>query len=538
VNEKITYPVKWVACGAENSIAFSVNFDPSVLTYQGAQLSPQQTGVNFVADESQAASGKIGFTISKAPGQKFTALYGWPQELALLQFSPVSTEASVSFTFGDTPVARNVSDVDSVPLGLTTTSGTLAVCKEAPITLLSDPEGIGELLGEGVFPVGSTQEIKAIAPLGWTFRLWNSDAPSDSSPFLSWSGFATCKVKVPAGGLKLTAVFDRDCRGTYFGRLDQNLASQIRVTLGANNSFSGSIEINGKTYRFRGVLDDYIDYALASTTLALPEGWEVDLVLDRGNGTLTGSLTQGDSQTDFGLTRTMQDSHEDFSWYLGKYTFLLNPNDEDPASPTAIGYGALSVGNKGVIRLVGKLGDGTAFTQSSSLLGSGSGQIYTLLYSRRGYISGNIDFESGDPTGNLAWFKPVRNKDKLYAAGICAQVSMEGSWFDPTESFIEDFSGATFNVVNANSATVYSNAITLSKGRNRLGTIVDLNNQFAWFSIDSKSGLISGKLFGVFRNSSGKPIDTPIHGAILQNSRTGGGFFFDGASNGEFDFSQ
>ena len=518
--QDVSVPVQLEATGDENSVAFSVNFDATALKFNGAKMA----GLPVQVDSSQAANGQVGLTVSQAAGQTFAA---GSQELVELDFTPLIADGDLNLSFGDTPVARLTTDLSAVSIDSTYSDGSLGLRTHADITLSSDPQDSGTETGAGTFLVGSIHTIKAKAAPGWVFAQWDD---GNLSP--------TRRVEVTPDGAEYTAVFKpspAQWRGAYVGRLDSGNPSLAKVTLNRKGGFTASIQINGHDYRFHGTLDGNGTY---DKFLSSPQGWEVTLSLNTYDGTFQGTVHYGGTSSNFNLTRSMKDSQTDASGVQGNYTFMLTPNYNDSSQPLAIGFGSATVSKTGAVRLIGKLADGTGFSQSTFLTQNGSLQVYTPLYSSTGYLSGDVAFEyqdSSDIDGSLSWVKPPRTKDRLYPSGISTTVYLQGSFFNPKESFSNDFVNSYLNFSDGNQNTVFKDRLLLTKGSNQLGTVLTLNNQAAWFQVNPHTGWFSGDLFGVYRNGGGRQVNTPFQGVILQKTLQGGGFFFDGTTNGEVD---
>jgi hypothetical protein len=57
----------------ENTVGFSINFDTTQLAFISAVLGSGATGASLTINQSQAASGNIGFALAKSPGTGFPA---------------------------------------------------------------------------------------------------------------------------------------------------------------------------------------------------------------------------------------------------------------------------------------------------------------------------------------------------------------------------------------------------------------------------------------------------------------------------------
>ncbi len=124
----VIVPFDLVSQGDENRLVFSISISNAVL------LSPQfvlggdaaSAGATLNTNLTQASQGRYGITISLPTNQKFTS--GTRQILVMTAVvSPSASGVSSPITFGDTPTARRVSDVNNNTLSTNYTNGAVAV---------------------------------------------------------------------------------------------------------------------------------------------------------------------------------------------------------------------------------------------------------------------------------------------------------------------------------------------------------------------------------------------------------------------------
>ena len=114
-NSTVVVPVQLVANGNENAIGFSVSFDTNHLTFQSVAAGTAADG-QFVPNDTQTASGKLGIAAGKAAGQTWSA---GVQEIARITFlvKSTATDGTLSnLTFGDSPIAREIVNAEIVVL--------------------------------------------------------------------------------------------------------------------------------------------------------------------------------------------------------------------------------------------------------------------------------------------------------------------------------------------------------------------------------------------------------------------------------------
>ncbi len=124
--------------GDENTIRFSLIYDPAIFSFNlvapGFDLPP---GSQIITDPNQA-SGQVGITIALPIGQTFTA---GTRQVANISFTVKENQpvGASPITFGDTPIARSITDVNGAALPATFTGGTINVINPAPKLVSMDP---------------------------------------------------------------------------------------------------------------------------------------------------------------------------------------------------------------------------------------------------------------------------------------------------------------------------------------------------------------------------------------------------------------
>jgi len=111
--------------GDENALGFSLNFDPAKLTFISAVKGSGVPNATINVNPSSAASGRVGIAVANPAGQNLPA---GTRQIAVLTFNvPDNGNGSTDVTFGDSPVAREIVDVNAVSLSATYNSGTLNI---------------------------------------------------------------------------------------------------------------------------------------------------------------------------------------------------------------------------------------------------------------------------------------------------------------------------------------------------------------------------------------------------------------------------
>src|SRR5581483_975214 len=105
----ITVPINLIAQGNENALGYSINFDPTLLTFTGINLGSGAQGASLISNTNQIGNGQLGVALALSAGDVFGA---GTQELVEVSFlAAAKTNANVAaITFGDQPTLRQVSD--------------------------------------------------------------------------------------------------------------------------------------------------------------------------------------------------------------------------------------------------------------------------------------------------------------------------------------------------------------------------------------------------------------------------------------------
>ena len=122
----VTVPLNLVANGSENAASFSIDFDPTLLTYQGAASSTGASNGSLLINSSQVASGRVGVAIAMPTGITFGV---GAQQIAVVSFTasilPHPTVTTLSF--GDAPIPRLVVSPAGLQLQANFAPGSLTI---------------------------------------------------------------------------------------------------------------------------------------------------------------------------------------------------------------------------------------------------------------------------------------------------------------------------------------------------------------------------------------------------------------------------
>jgi Concanavalin A-like lectin/glucanases superfamily/Immunoglobulin I-set domain/Cohesin domain len=105
----LVVPISVVANGNENALAFSLNFNRTLLSFAGATVGPGAPGAALLINDSQTNFGRVGLALGLGAG---TALAPGTQQVVQVSFTPaiLTTPNITTISFGDLPLARQLAD--------------------------------------------------------------------------------------------------------------------------------------------------------------------------------------------------------------------------------------------------------------------------------------------------------------------------------------------------------------------------------------------------------------------------------------------
>lgn len=215
----------------------------------------------------------------------------------------------------------------------------------------------------------------------------------------------------------------------------------LRMSLTRTGSYTGVLtfagtllnqigQTNSGTYAFMGVLDTSGKIVRTIQRRGLPP-ITFALALDAVTGEFTGTATSTDGEVEFTSELTLA-KRTAAGGRTGFYTMQLAP-DSMPGTPTGTGTVIIRVAAGGNTALVGRLGDGKAFSTAGFFHANGTIPLYAVLYNgaapSRGSLRGtveipNVTLRTPFPRSGLEWFKPARPTDALYPEGFTAYPEM------------------------------------------------------------------------------------------------------------------
>ena len=276
------------------------------------------------------------------------------------------------------------------------------------------------------------------------------------------------------------------------------------------------------------------------------QGERLEVEVDAETGLLTGTLSGGrvgeeplnvTLQRNAFLDRKDAEAQAALAAYKGYYTVALpiEACETDPAVDnlqSGSGYVTLTVRDRGVVKVAGKMADGTRVSLSTTLLVDDQGAyvpLFVKLYGRRGIFAGLLQLAGGTqpadqqvdavPAVRLEWLYPGSTMAGL-GDRFDAQLSATGAYYDTVGDLQAAYLGALLQ------AEGMEWAMPLVAGRMGSLTVDPAveNPQAVKFKAVRRSGLFSGSFRVV--NEAGRNV-TLKHVGVL--TRQDGAYIGDGA---------
>jgi len=282
-----------------------------------------------------------------------------------------------------------------------------------------------------------------------------------------------------------------------------------------------------------------------TVTMERRQGERFDLTADSATGLVEGKLTGGSlgdallsivAQRNAFQDRNDVAAQEVLATYKGYYTVALPTEvcETDPAidnQQSGSGYVTLTVRNRGVVRVAGKMADGTRVSQSTTLFVDDYGAyvpLFVRLYARRGVFAGLLQLDGGtqptdlkinaEPTVLLEWIYPGSTMLEL-ADRFDAQLSAIGAYYDSLTDLQAAYAGMFLQTEEI--------AMPLVAGRTAGSLVIDPaidNPQAVKFRVTRRSGLFSGSFRTL--NEAGRTVTLRYAGVL---TRDGDFYIGDGA---------
>jgi hypothetical protein len=311
------------------------------------------------------------------------------------------------------------------------------------------------------------------------------------------------------------------------GNVTEQTAGMLKsLKIGPAGTYTGTLMLGGiphtlvSSFNSSGYASNYI-----KRTTAQGGSLAVEMTLDWTSGEISGSVSNDvagwDSPLEAEKSAGVGSSAE--------YTVLLDPGTNVTGEiPPGSGY-MLITNHNGSVILSGALADGTTFNQAPPLGVMGDVPVYASLYGNGGLLLGWLGLSNGtvEAEAPMAWIKPAA-RSGIYTAGFTNYLLVTGSgWTNPPpKTSAVSLSDGSLMITNADLDLDFTISIT--------NDIIIEPPDVTTNPANSLTGTVApktGLLTVTFGNGIGR--ETTIgHGAMLQNSTNGGGYFVTKTSAG------
>ncbi len=205
--QTVNVAVELVAQGNENALGFSLNFPTAIFSNPSASIGNGAVGATLNVNTLQAANGRVGVAMALPTGQVFTA---GVKQLVVVTFNVAANAPAgpTLITFGDVPVAREVSDANANSLTTVFTAGEVIVQQPNPAPTLTSLNPSSAIVGSnGISLMVNGANFVALSTVRWngvtrTTQFVNSGQLTATIPAsdLVNAGTASVDVVSPAPG--------------------------------------------------------------------------------------------------------------------------------------------------------------------------------------------------------------------------------------------------------------------------------------------------------------------------------------------------
>lgn len=322
--------------------------------------------------------------------------------------------------------------------------------------------------------------------------------------------------------------------GTFEGNPTAATTSgSLQLTLAPNGKLSGTIYYAGRRYTVTTILNvdgsGTMSFGVPKKTL------QVQVAMVNQAPQLTAKVSTVAGQESQATAARNNPAFLTTSPYVGHYTVVLPPDLGHPEAtfPQGTGYAKVTVTTRGLVTLVGVLGDGTPFSTGGQLTAGGEFPFYLPLYALKGLVAGKLVLHGATPSdpveGTMRWLKPATTTGKFKSA-IDATVTIFGSGYRnpiaPAKVLTFPSDTATFHATGGNVDPLADKTVLLGTAYAFKSTT---SEPFAFTLSAATFGLGSGS----FRDSANKV--RTMKGVALQKQNAVIGLLIGAEQNGTFD---
>ncbi|NOS69733.1 MAG: hypothetical protein HOP33_07370 [Verrucomicrobia bacterium] len=424
---------------------------------------------------------------------------------------------------------------DSSGNNSTTNSVSFVCVLTAPLTVLTNGSGtVSPSLNGQLLEIGKTYTLTAKPAVRNLFAGW-SGSVSSFNPVLNFLMQSNLTLQAnfitnPFVGLK----------GKFYGLFSEtndvrnhDRSGNFTLTLAEAGTYSASLQLGSKKLPAKGAFD-WLGQSVLKLKPSLTETVTVALQLDvtNLNAWITGTVSNGAWTSPLLGYRAPVYPAGSASPLAGKYTLVIPGSDDAAASPGGDGYGTVTASKSGLLKLAGKLADGTTLSQSIPASEDGWWPLYSSLYSSKGSLHGWMMFtnkDESDISGELSWIKSTLATSRYYPLGFTNEHEAVGSlYISPTTNRVVGITNGTVEFLHGNLIQPITNSVLLTTNNK----ITNLSSNKLTMTFTLTSGLFKGS---VTDTNTGKAI--PFTGVLLQKLDSGYGCFLGTNQGGQMRFA-
>lgn len=320
----------------------------------------------------------------------------------------------------------------------------------------------------------------------------------------------------------------------------------LSLRVGKRSTYTGSIQLGGLRYRFKGLFDASGN-SVINVNRARLTPVNINMHINVFRGAVEATILVDNYSSNSVAKRNPYNVKSNQTPHYGIYNVVLNPA-AGPNVPLGNGYLTFNINKAGLVRVAGKLSDNRPFTVSAYLAADGTFPLYNGLYAnnltQRGSLGGLVTLENPNTanSGNLTarstlrWYKPTQ-KSGLYATGFTANVDLKGSRYGKpavgTRVFqVNNINGQVrVNITDGNLTTPVS--ATFTWGTNNKLVATGPNPANIQIKISPNNGVFTGSFV-----DPGTGRKKTFRGLITQRQNFGSGLFVGTTHTGTVTLSE
>jgi subtilase family serine protease len=136
---EVAVPVQLVAQGDENALSFSLSWNSTLMTFLGDTAAAGSAGASLIRNTNQLASGRLGYALGRAYGDRFAT---GTNELLRLRFLLGNTVTNTVISFTNTPILLETSDSSANTLSTDYSNSIVTITPLFPPGIVTQPQGL------------------------------------------------------------------------------------------------------------------------------------------------------------------------------------------------------------------------------------------------------------------------------------------------------------------------------------------------------------------------------------------------------------